>query len=88
MLALSTFRGFIWGMSDNKAEEPSMPDGAALPGPDQAAVKILKQHRRSHGGPLSTSERPRDEEFGRRTQGLVERMPHPAPRDSGPLPGL
>ena len=31
MLAFATFRGFIWGMSDKKAEEPSMPDGAALP---------------------------------------------------------
>jgi hypothetical protein len=31
MLAFATFRGFIRGMSENKAEEPFMPDGAALP---------------------------------------------------------
>jgi len=31
MLAFASFRGFFWGMSDNKAEEPSMLDGVTLP---------------------------------------------------------
>src|SRR5688500_5900258 len=31
LLAFATLRGFIRGMPDNKAEEPSMRDGAALP---------------------------------------------------------